>query len=87
MARAEKHDHQGAIDDYNATIDMPDAPSHVKAMSLYDRALVHVAGDNDQNGVDDLDAVFARDKALVSLKAIARQRLTRMESQSRKSNV
>lgn len=79
MARAEEHDHQGAIDDFTATIDMPDAPSHVKAMALRDRALLHVAAGNDRNGDDGLDAVLAMDKALVSLKTIARQRLTRME--------
>jgi hypothetical protein len=78
MARAEEHDHQGAIDDFTATIDMPDAPSHVKGMALHDRALAHAAADNDQKGVDDLDAVSPMDKALVSLKTIARQRLTRM---------
>ena len=27
MAKAKKHDHQGAIDDYTATIGMPHAPA------------------------------------------------------------
>ena len=87
MARAEEDDHQGAIDDYTATIDMPNAPWDVKAMALYDRAVVHVAAGNHRNGVDDFGAVLAMDKALVSLKTMARQRLTRMESRSCKSNV
>lgn len=87
MERAEKHDHQGAIDDFTATIDMPDAPSYVKKMALHDRALLHVAAGNDRNGVDDFDAVLAIDKTLVSLKTIARRRLARMETQPRKSNV
>ena len=87
MARAKLHDQQGAIDDYSATIDMPDAPFDVKAMALYNRALVHVAAGNDRNGVDDLDAVLALDEAPVNVKTRARQKLTKMDSRSRKSDV
>ena len=35
MARAKKHDHQGAIDDCTTTIGMPDTPADLKAMVLY----------------------------------------------------
>ena len=54
MAKAEKHDHQGAIDDYTMVIGMPETPADVKAMALYNRALVHVATGDDRKGVDDL---------------------------------
>lgn len=87
MARAKKHDHQGAIDDYTATIDMPDTPSDVKAMALYNRALVHVAAGDDRKGVDDLDAVLAMAEALANVKTMARQKLAKLESRFCRSNV
>ena len=85
MARAKKHDHQGAIDDYTAAIGMPDTPADLKAMVLYNCALAHVATGDDRNGVDALEAVLAMDEALVNVKTMARQKLVRMESRSGKS--
>ena len=85
MAKASRHDHQGAIDDYTTTIDMPATPADVKAMVLYNRALVHVATGDDREGVDDLEAVLAMDEALVNVRTMARQELARIES--RTSNV
>jgi hypothetical protein len=87
MARANVHDQQGAFDNYTAAIDMPDAPSDVKAMALYNRALVRVAVGDDRDGVDDLHAVLTMDEAPLKVKAMARQKLARMESRSRKNNV
>jgi hypothetical protein len=82
MARAKKQDHQGAIDDYSATIAMSEAPSEVKAMALYNRALAHVAAGDDRNGVDDLNAVLAMDEALVNVKTMARQKRAKMQSEA-----
>lgn len=79
MARANKHDHQGALEDYTSTIDSPDAPVDVKAMALYNRALVHVAAGDDQRGVVDLDAVIAMKESFVNVKTMARQQLLRMQ--------
>lgn len=87
MAKAKKHDHQGAIDDYTMTIDMPDTPPNVKAMVLYNRALVYVATGDFSKGVDDLDAVMAMDEAPASVKIRARQKLAKREIRSRKNNV
>jgi hypothetical protein len=87
MARAKKHDHHGAIDDYTTTVDMAHAPSDVKAMALFNRALAHVAARDDQKGVDDLYAVLAMDQAPANIKTMARQKLAKMESRFRKSNV
>ena len=86
MAREKKHDHQGAIDAYTMTIDMPDTSADLKAMALYNRALVHVAAGDDRKGVDDLNAVLAMDEAPVNVKTMARHKLAGMESRSRKSN-
>lgn len=47
MAKAERHDNEGALGDYTATIEMSTAPADVKAMAFYNRAISRVAiGDN-----------------------------------------
>jgi hypothetical protein len=66
---------------------MPHAPSDVKAMALYNRALVHVAAGDDRKGVDDLDAVLAMAEARVNVKTMARQKLAKLESRFCRSNV
>ena len=85
MAKAKVHDHQGAIDDYTAILGMRDVPADVQAMTLYNRALVHVATGSDQKGADDLDAVLAMNEALVNVKTMARQKLCRMEPRRTKT--
>jgi hypothetical protein len=87
MARAKMHDHQGAIDDYTETIEMPEAPANVKAMARYNRALVHVATGDFAKGVADLDAVLAMDDAPLNVKRMAKQKLAKRESRSRKAHV
>ena len=86
MAKAKKHNHQGAIDDYTISIGMPETPVDVKAMALFNRALVHVAAGDDRKGVDDLDAVLAMEEALVNVKTMARHKLAKMESRTRKKS-
>ncbi len=83
MSRAKKHDHEGAIGFYTTTIDMVDTPEDVKAMALYNRALVHVATGDDQSGLHDLQAVLAMDEGLVNVRTMARQKLARIESRTR----
>ena len=87
MAKAIKHDHQGAIDDYTTTIGMPYGPANVRAMALYNRALVHVATGDYRKGVDDLDAVLAMNEAPASVKTRARQKLAKREIRSRKNSI
>jgi hypothetical protein len=86
MARAKKHDRQGAIEDYTATIGMPNTPANVRAMALYNRALVLVATGDNQKGIDDLNAVLRMDESPVNVKTRARQKLTKMEARSRDRN-
>ena len=85
MAKAKRHDHQGAIEDYTTTIGMPQTPADLMAMLLYNRALVHVATGNNRKGADDLEAVLAMKESFVNVKTMARQKLVRMESRSSKS--
>ena len=86
MSRANKHDHLGALADYTAAIESPDLPTDVRAMALYNRALVYVAVGNEPQGVVDLDAVLAMTQAFVNVKTMARRKLARMESRAVKTN-
>jgi hypothetical protein len=86
MAKAKKHDHDGALDDYTAVIELPDAPSDVRAMALYNRALVHVAAGDHARGTTDLDEVLAMEGAPDSVKSMARQKLAQRESRARKTS-
>ncbi|MEZ6119847.1 MAG: hypothetical protein R3C28_25215 [Pirellulaceae bacterium] len=86
MARAKKHDHQGALRDYTTAIEVPGAPTGLLAMVLYNRALVYVATGNERKGAADLDAVLAMNEALVNVKTMARQKLAKIESRASKRN-
>jgi len=87
LARAKTHDREGAIDDYTTTIDMPGTPSDLRAMALYNRALAHAAAGDNPRGLDDLGTVLAMDDSPANVKTLAKQKLARMESRSRKSKV
>jgi len=81
MARAQRQDHQGAIDDYVAIIDVPNGPSDVKSMALYNRALVYAADGDDEKATDDLNLVLAMAKTPTEVKTEARRKLERMKRQ------
>ena len=87
MACAQRQDHQGAIDDYGATIDMPNGPPDVRAMALFNRALVYAADGDDAKATDDLNLVLAMAKTPPDVKTEARRKLKRMRRQSSKVNV
>ena len=87
MARAKRHDHGGAIDDYTATVDMLDAPPDLKAMAQYNRALVHLATKNDPKAIEDLNLILAMKETLINVKTMARQELIRIEGRSTTSRV
>jgi hypothetical protein len=87
MVRAKKHDYQGAIDDYTATMNMPNAPPDVKAMALYNRALVYAANEDNLKASEDLNMVLAAAKAPADVKTEARRKLERMKRQSSKTIV
>lgn len=88
MVRAKRHDNIGALADYTVAIEMEGVPADVKAMALYNRALVYAATGDEAKGVDDLHAILAMDAAmpLVNIRTMAKQKLAKMESRSRKSN-
>jgi hypothetical protein len=82
MTKAKNHDHQGAIDDYTTTLGMPHTPAAMKAMILYNRALVHLATGDECKGIEDLDAVLAMHEAPANVRTMARQKLARIEIRS-----
>ncbi|MCI0364496.1 MAG: hypothetical protein L0219_11465 [Phycisphaerales bacterium] len=81
LARAERHDEQGAMEAYTAAIDLPDAPDDVKAMALYNRALLFAAAGKTAKAIGDLNAVLAVSAPLRDVKTAARRRLARMQRQ------
>lgn len=86
MTRAQHQDHQGALDDYAATIDMPHGPPDVKAMALYNRALVYAADGDDQKAMDDLNRALAMAQTPAEVRTEARRKLERMKRQVHKSS-
>jgi hypothetical protein len=83
MAKANKRDHRGAIEDYTAALKMS-APPDVVAMVRYNRGLVYVAAGDQHQGAEDLEAVLAMEEPLTQIKAMAKQKLARMEARSHK---
>lgn len=73
-----KNDPQGAMESFTAAIDSPGAPDDLRAMALYNRALLLAALDKYSAAVADLNAVLAMTDALREIKLAARRRLDRM---------
>ena len=87
MARSNRHDHPGAIDDYTTAIDMQDTPNDVKAMALYNRALVYAAVGDGSMATTDLDTVLEMTESPLNIKAEAKRKLVRMQSKSTKAGI
>ena len=86
MRLAKERDHEGAITEYTAAVELEDVPGDVKAMALFNRGLVHMAAGDYGKSVADLEEVLAMDEAPENVKTMARQKLVKRESR-RKSNV
>ena len=84
MRKANLHDYRGAIADYNETVAMLSSPSDLKAMVLYNRALAFAAI-GDGQALTDLAAVLAMEAAPVNIRTMAKQKLAKLESRSRKA--
>ena len=84
MAKAKDHDHEGAIDDYTVTLEMPRTSAELTAMVLYNRALAYVAAGNEASGIQDLNAISKMNTAPANVKRMAKQKLVRMSLRSRK---
>jgi hypothetical protein len=79
LARAEKEDPTGAMNAYTSAIEQPTAPDDVKAMALYNRAILYAAGGNREKALADLQAIMGMPTPLRGVKQAARRRLERLQ--------
>jgi hypothetical protein len=79
MEKSKNHEHEAAIADYTTAIGMHNVPIDVKAMALYNRALVYAAAGDPVKATSDLNMVLGMAEALPNIKSEARRKLTRME--------
>lgn len=78
MKRAKAGDQEGAVADYTKTVDDETTPADVRAMALYNRALVLSAGTEKSRAIADLNRLLAMPEAKENVKTEARRRLERM---------
>ena len=74
MAKARRHDYDGAIADYSAAIQARNIPKDVKAMAIYNRALAYSAIHDDVKATEDLAAVLKMPGLPSNIKTYAQQR-------------
>ena len=79
MAQAQDEDHAGAIENYSAAIEIPDIGPELKAMVLYNRALVFAAKREPSQAIDDLNAVLKMRNLDGKIKTAATQKLDRIK--------
>lgn len=79
MSRAKSQDLPGALEDYTEVIDTPDVPADLKAMALFNRALVHAAQSRNSSAIGDLEKLLAMPSATETVKTEARRKLVRMK--------
>lgn len=79
MKNARAHRHEQALKDYTCVVEMTEAPADIKAMALYNRALVRDAMGNQTQAVVDLDKVLAMPETPEQVRMEARRKITRMD--------
>ncbi|MBW3600582.1 MAG: hypothetical protein KY475_25380 [Planctomycetes bacterium] len=77
MAKAEHEDWPGAIEDYTAAIEFPNAPSEIKAMAFFNRAVAHAHQNAHAKAEEDLMTVLAMPEAPEKVRAAAKEKLAR----------
>ena len=82
MACAERQDSKAAMGAYTSAIEQPNAPDDVKAMALYNRALLFAAEGNTKKAQADLQAVMEMPIPLHDVKQAARRRLERLQNRA-----
>jgi hypothetical protein len=86
MRKAHHHDHPGAILDYTSAIQMPDIPSDLKAMALFNRAMVYAASNEESKAISDLRMLIAMRETPSEVRTEAKRKLARMDRRSTASN-
>ena len=84
MEKANRKDSAGAIHEYTYVIDMPHAPEELRAMALYNRALVYAADSNPAIARRDLELVATMETAPERVRNSAREKLKRIDRRGAK---
>lgn len=79
---AKKHDHDAALADYTAVIEMAHAPPDIRAMALYNRSVVYSTLHDDTQAIRDLQRVLEIQEAAASVRLEAKRKLVRIERAS-----
>jgi hypothetical protein len=78
MAKANKHDYEGAIAAYSAAIRESNVPPDVKGMILYNRALAYSAVQQHAESAHDLETLLETPGLPAYIKTQAKQRQERL---------
>ena len=84
---AKLHKNQAAIADYTTVIELEDVSADIRAMALYNRALVNHATASESAAIDDLHQILEMADVPEHVKTEARRKLVRMERSSGKAEV
>lgn len=79
MSRDEKSDRQGAFEAYTLAIEHAGAPDDLKAMALYNRALLLAANRKTEEALDDLRTAMELPGCPANVKLSARRRVERLQ--------
>ena len=79
LARDKKGDSDGAISAYSSVISLDNAPDDVKAMALYNRALLFDAQGDHSKAAADLNAIMVMPTSIRGVTDAARRRLDRLQ--------
>lgn len=79
MDCANKNEADDAIKHYSDVINSPDSPRDVKAMALFNRALVFTTTEKTLEATKDLKAVLDMPEAMAKIKKSAGDKLVRMQ--------
>ncbi len=83
MQKAKKRNSPGAIADYSKVLAMPKAPDDVKAMALFNRALIYSTDKNYDEARLDLNNLLGLSGVPADVLNAAKQKLQRMDKLSR----
>ena len=64
-----------------------DTPADLKARAYYNRALAHLATNNNLKAIEDLNSILMMEEALINVKTMARQKLIEIECGSTANRV
>ena len=79
MDKANRKDHAGAIHEYTYVIDLPHVQDELRAMALFNRALVYAADDKPAIARRDLEIVASMGSAPERVRNSAREKLKRID--------